>query len=126
MFGQYPYGYYPQAMTQPMQDNLAQLRQNPPAAQQPQANAITWVTGIEGAKAYPVAPGSTLLLMDSDGATFYMKSADISGMPLPLRIFDFKERDAMPKAEAPQADWMTRLDALEKKVAAMAKEADDE
>ena len=32
------------------------------------------------------------MLMDSEGDRFYLKSADASGMPLPLRIFDYKER----------------------------------
>ena len=32
------------------------------------------------------------MLMDSEGERFYLKSADASGMPLPLRIFDYKAR----------------------------------
>ena len=30
--------------------------------------------------------------MDSESNTFYIKSSDNSGMPMPLRIFDYKER----------------------------------
>ena len=30
--------------------------------------------------------------MDSESNSFYIKSCDASGMPLPLRIFDYKER----------------------------------
>lgn len=60
-------------------------------APQPQQNGINWVQGIAGAKAFMVAPGQTAFLMDSEGQTFYMKSADQSGMPT-LRVFDFQER----------------------------------
>ena len=30
--------------------------------------------------------------MDSESNTFYIKSSDQSGMPMPLRIFDYTER----------------------------------
>ena len=90
-----------------MPDNLAQLRMNanqmqnavvqppmpsqPMQAQQPN-NGLIWVQGESGAKSYLVAPNATVMLMDSEGERFYLKSADASGMPLPLRIFDYKER----------------------------------
>lgn len=104
-----PYGYqYPYYGTQPpMPDNLAQLRMNtnqmqnavvqpsmpsqPMQVQQPN-NGLIWVQGESGAKSYLVAPNATVMLMDSEGERFYLKSADASGMPLPLRIFDYKER----------------------------------
>ena len=35
--------------------------------------------------------------MDSESSTFYIKSTDASGMPQPLRIFDYTERTATPK-----------------------------
>lgn len=56
-----------------------------------QQTGINWVQGLAGAKGFLVAPGQTAFLMDSEGQTFYMKSADQSGMPT-LRIFDFQER----------------------------------
>ena len=49
--------------------------------------------GIAAANAYPVANGQSVWLMDADSPTFYIKSVDMSGMPLPLRIFDFAERN---------------------------------
>lgn len=55
-------------------------------------NGIVWVQGEAGAKAYPVGSGNSVMLLDSENSVFYIKSTDISGMPLPLRIFDFKER----------------------------------
>ena len=101
------YGYqYPYYGTQPpMADNLAQLRMNAnqmqnavtsqPMPQQPtqqQSSQIIWVSGEAGAKSYLVAPGNTVMLLDAENSVFYLKSADASGMPLPLRIFDYKER----------------------------------
>lgn len=105
------YGYqYPYYGTQPpMPDNLAQLRMNAnqmqnavvqpsmpsqPMQSQPtqQSSQIIWVSGEAGAKSYLVAPGNTVMLLDAENSVFYLKSADASGMPLPLRIFDYKER----------------------------------
>ena len=99
----YQYPYY--GTQQPMPDNLAQLRMNanqmqnavtqPPMPQQPmqqQSSQIIWVSGEAGAKSYLVAPGNTVMLLDAENSVFYLKSADASGMPLPLRIFDYKER----------------------------------
>lgn len=61
---------------------------------QPQQNGgLIWVQGIEGAKSHPVGAGQSTLLMDSESNCFFIKSADASGMPLPLRIFDYKERN---------------------------------
>ena len=47
--------------------------------------------GEAGAKSYIVAPGNTVMLMDSESERFYIKSADASGMPLPLRVFAYQE-----------------------------------
>jgi hypothetical protein len=101
------YGYqYPYYGSQPpMADNLAQLRMNanqmqnavvqpsmPSQPMQQQSSQIIWVSGEAGAKSYLVAPGNTVMLLDAENSVFYLKSADASGMPLPLRIFDYKER----------------------------------
>lgn len=120
--GQYYYipdpGEQRGGFTAPVPDRLAQLRQNQmqqpvipgavqpqPTPPSPQSNPI-WVQGEEGAKAYMVAPGSSVMLMDSENTVFYLKSSDQSGMPLPLRIFDYTERTSnQPKQPpAPQFD----------------------
>lgn len=59
--------------------------------QQTQANGINWVQGIEGAKAYPVAPNANVMLMDSSANTFYIKSADATGRPT-ISLYDYEER----------------------------------
>lgn len=103
-----PYAYQmPTYYGQPMPDNLTQLRQGvgyqSPMMQQPTAQtaqatpSIIWVQGEEGAKAYMVAAGNSVLLMDSENSAFYIKSTDASGMPLPLRVFDYKERTTATK-----------------------------
>lgn len=56
----------------------------------PQQNVV-WVQGEEAAKAYLVAAGNTVLLMDSERNCFYLKTTDSSGMPQKLRVFEFTE-----------------------------------
>ena len=114
------YGYqYPYYGSQPpMPDNLAQLRMNanqmqspvisqPMPSQTQPTNSLIWVQGEAGAKSYLVAPNATVMLMDSEGERFYLKSADASGMPLPLRIFDYKERQnaSVSDFKAPTSDF---------------------
>ena len=83
-----------------------------------QQSGLIWVQGEAGAKSYLVANGCSVLLMDSERQTFYIKSADASGMPS-LRVYDYTER-----AQAQTAEYATReelnaltarLDALMKK-----------
>lgn len=52
---------------------------------------INWVQGEAGARAIVVPAGQKVLLMDSENNVFYVKSSDVSGMPLPLRTFEYKE-----------------------------------
>lgn len=61
-------------------------------ANQQNNNGLIWVQGESGAKSYMVAPNSTVMLMDSESQRFYLKSTDASGMPQPLRIFEYTEK----------------------------------
>lgn len=79
---------YPQYNYAPQQPMIQQ-----PTMQQ-NDNGILWVQGEAGAKSWAVAPGKSVMLMDSESNTFYIKSSDNSGMPMPLRIFDYKERNS--------------------------------
>ena len=56
-----------------------------------QLGAINWVQGEAGARSIPVPAGQKALLIDSETNVFYIKSSDPSGMPLPLRKFEYKE-----------------------------------
>ncbi len=48
------------------------------------------VTGIEGAKAYQMAPNSTVALFDNNNDFFYVKTTDGAGFPT-IRTFKFEE-----------------------------------
>lgn len=88
--GQYPYNYM---TTNPYLYNQPQQQiQVPQQIQQPQQGGINWVQGEAGAKSFNVSAGQSVMLMDSENNVFYIKSTDASGMPLPLRIFDYTER----------------------------------
>lgn len=99
----FPMSYQPmyyQPQYQPPQ--VQQAQQAAPAQQQ--SNGLIWVQGEGGAKSYLVAPNTTVMLMDSETQRFFLKSADASGMPLPLRTFEYKEVAEGPKSpvEAPK------------------------
>ena len=76
--------YYPQYQQMPTQ----------PAAQQ--NNGMIWIQGIESAKAFQVAPNSTVVLWDSEQQCCYIKSADASGMPS-MRTLDYTIRSEAPR-----------------------------
>lgn len=64
-----------------------------------QNNGITWVNGIEGAKAYQIMPSSNILLMDSENdGVFYIKVSDNVGM-CTLRTFKYVETTNQPQAD---------------------------
>lgn len=118
----FPTGYNPMGNYNPYQVGQYQQMQS---TQQAQTGGLQWVQGEAGAKAFPMGAAQSALLMDSENNVFYIKSTDNSGMPLPLRTFDYKERTAQsaPKAaqNAPQTAIDTSLfvtrDELEKRLA---------
>lgn len=90
---------------------MAYYYQNPylqnvqmPFQNQQQNNGLIWVQGETGAKSYFVAPNTTVLLMDSESQQFYLKSADPSGMPLPLRVFEYTEMKPEKASESKTMD----------------------
>lgn len=93
-----------------------------PATPQPQNNGINWVQGEAGAKSFLVLPGQSVLLMDSESSSFYIKPCDPSGMPRPLRVFDYTERTQAP--EQTTAQYVTR-DELEARLAELTKEKEN-
>lgn len=110
-------GYYPMGQPTAMPDQLAQLRQAAYPQQQTaqQTAPIIWVQGEEAAKSYLCAPGNSVLLMDSEKSSFYIKTVDASGMPQPLRIFDYAERTAAQKqptqaAQTQAGEFVTRAE----------------
>ena len=101
----YPY-YQPYQQTQPAQQNV----------QQTQTAGVNWVQGEAGARSWLLAPNQTVLLMDSESERFFIKSADNSGMPLPLRIFEYKELTDAPKQPVPSYVTRDEFEALRKEV----------
>jgi hypothetical protein len=81
---------YPQYVPSSFQPQM--MQQQPQMTQPVNDTGILWVQGEAGAKSWAVAPGKSVMLMDSESNTFYIKSSDNSGMPMPLRIFDYTER----------------------------------
>lgn len=68
---------------------LPQMMQ-PPVQQT--ATEIKWIQGgKQSAMAYPVMPGTKVLLFDSEIERFYLKEVGYNGMPMPLREFEYKE-----------------------------------
>ncbi len=97
-YNNYPQYYQQQYMPQMINNNQAQ-----------QNDGITWVQGENSAKSYPVAAGRSVLLMDSESPVMYIKSTDQSGVPLPLRIFDYKERSqSTSNAHEQKTDYISR------------------
>lgn len=85
------------------QRNLQPSQQNQNGAQN---NTFQWVQGQAGAEAYLVAPGASVILMDSNAPVIYFKSADNSGRYLPMKTYDLVERKAPVQGpnEAPSID----------------------
>ena len=100
----YPMNYYP--MQANAFQNVGNVGNVAPNAQN---NGIIWVSGEAGAKAYMVAPNTTVQLWDSESQTIYLKSADASGMPS-MRIIDYTIRDNAPKTPnlTASSDFVTK------------------
>ena len=115
------YPYYGNPYMPPMQDNLAQLRQQqmqaiPPMPQNPlPQSGVQWVSGEQEARSWMVAPNAAVALWDSTAPAVYLKQADASGKPT-LKVYDLVERlaSAPDTQTAPAAEYVTRkeFDAL--------------
>lgn len=81
-----------------MQTAVPMSQMQPPqqTSQSAGNQGFVWVQGEAGAKAYPVAAGNSVLLMDSESPVLYMKSTDISGRPLPIETYDLVKREDRP------------------------------
>jgi hypothetical protein len=106
--------YYPNQV--PMMQTPQQMPVGQPTmpqnTQTTSNGGITWVLGEAAAKSFPIGAGQSVLLMDSEESVFYIKSTDQSGMPQPLRIFDYTERTAQHSeagiTKKPDVDYVSR------------------
>lgn len=72
-----------------------------------QDNPFNWVLGQGEAEAYPVSPGSTVILWDSKSNIIYIKSADNTGMPSMRRLKWEDYNESLPAAPDPN-EYVTR------------------
>ena len=49
------------------------------------------VDGLAGYNRYPIAPGASVPLKDVNSMTLFIKSADLTGSLLPIRVFKLEE-----------------------------------
>lgn len=113
--------YSPQYSQTPMNQMQMNNMQMQPQMQQQSNNAgFVWVQGEAAAKAYPVAAGNSVLLMDSEAPVLYMKSTDVSGRPLPMETYDLVKRENVvaQQPKQPQIDLSeyVKMSDLESKV----------
>lgn len=89
----YGAGYFPQnGFQQPMIQQPVQPVQMPqPAQTMPSPSGIIWISGMQEAQMYPVAPNNAVALWENSGKTIYLKQADATGKPT-MRIYDLVER----------------------------------
>lgn len=126
-----PIGYNTPYYTQntPISADLTQAQANTQPMQGNAQNAIIWVQGEAGAKAYPVAPNNTVQLWDSEAQIIYLKSADVSGMPT-MKVLDYTIRESHAGNNALQksvdlSGYVTREE-FEKRIAELGKGVDHE
>ena len=104
----YPSYYTPSYNMYSQMQNIPQMSPTAMTANPPQTNqGLIWVCGETGAKSYLVAPNNTVLLMDSEGNRFYLKSSDNAGMPT-LKTYEYKEviqNNIQPQSNV---DYVTR------------------
>ena len=98
----YPASYQPimqpQMVQQPSQPQMPVANQNPPAS------GIIWVSGMQEAQMYPVAPNNAVALWEQSGKVIYLKSADATGKPN-MRVYDLVERaDAVSTSTGSKED----------------------
>ena len=102
MFNQ-PYGTpYPMQYQQPQAPARSYYQ---PMTTIPQQTGLIQVTGMEGAKAYPLAPNSEAALFDAGRDVFYVKRTDAGGYPT-IQAYQFAPvQEAAPSA---QPEYVTR------------------
>lgn len=118
MFGnQQLYGNpYPMQYQQPQAPARSYYTPMTPIPQQQTAPGLIQVTGMEGAKAYPLAPNSVAALFDADRDVMYIKRTDAGGYPT-IQAYQFSPvQEAAPSA---QPDYVTREEFNELKEAVL-------
>ncbi|MBQ0088373.1 MAG: hypothetical protein KBT27_03450 [Prevotellaceae bacterium] len=77
---------------QQMQNYFNQQNFYRPQYQQQMNCGMIWVQGEAAARAYPLAPSTSIILWDSDSDVFYRKTSNAQGKPISFDIYDYRER----------------------------------
>ena len=109
---QYPQ-QYPQQYQQPIPTPQQQMQQQPQ-----NVGGLIWVSGEAGAKAFLVAPNTTVQLWDSENPVIYLKSADASGMPS-IKVIDYTIRNAQNDVKKTPLENETKEYATKEDMAAL-------
>lgn len=106
--------FYPNLTPRPAQTPVQNNQNGSPN------NTFQWVQGQAAAEAYLVAPGNSVILMDSNAPVIYFKSADQNGRYLPMKTYDLVERVADIPEQKPAIDTSSfvKRDEIEKLIAA--------
>lgn len=117
MFSQPIYGNpYPMQYQQPQAPARSYYTPMTQIPQQQTAPGLIQVTGLEGAKAYPLAPNSVAALFDADRDVMYIKRTDAGGYPT-IQAYQFSPvQEAAPSA---QPEYVTREEFNELKEAVL-------
>lgn len=96
-----------------------------------QSDERIWVQNEQSAEAYLVAPNSFVRLWDATKPVFYEKRADATGRPLPIDVYEYSKKQPVSLAEQQKSDggsidWRKELDALNRRIEALEKEAKNE
>ena len=115
-YGNNPYSY-------PYYNPYQYQQQNQQNQQQPQMAQMAFVNGIEGAKAYQLAPNQSIVLMDSESPLAFMKQSNAMGQST-LRYFklvetseqDIRNSQNLPKTSTDDFVLRKDFDELSKKL----------
>ena len=84
------------------------MNMNPYQGMRASTNSINWVQGIEGAKAFTLAPKENVILMDSEvNDKFYIKICDDIGR-CTLRVFKYQEELEEKPAPADLSEYVKK------------------
>lgn len=115
----YNQGYYPTGMGNanfsPYNYQTAVPMAQPQQTQQTGSIMMIQITNDDEVATYPVAAGTTVLLMNFNSKKFWLKSTSMSGVPEPLRKFTFSEEVT---AQTVPSNGVSReeFDSLSKKI----------
>ena len=77
------YANAPQQTVTPVYDNQVQIANSP--------SGFREVDGLNGVNKYPVAPGNAVALKDMNSNIVFVKTVDMSGSLLPLRVYQLAD-----------------------------------